>query len=120
MSTTQTTAQTFLNEHGLELYNQNMFHKIANDIREDINQAKYDDSELREKINESKTEISEMAGNISNNSAAISELMQFIGELPAETAATTVIEYINSKVEDPESIHQCIPISDEKINALFN
>jgi len=145
MSTTQTTTETFLNEHGLELYTQNLFNKIANDIKANIDQVKYDDSELIEKVNENKTaisrltgegigsikkqiddafndfatkvsddnvintfkelidycathtsEISEMAGNISNNSTAISELMNYIGELPTETDATTVIEYINS------------------------
>ena len=38
MSTTQTTTETFLNEHGLELYTQNLFNKIANDIKANIDQ----------------------------------------------------------------------------------
>lgn len=198
-----TTTEIFLNEHGLELYNQKLFAKIAHDI----NDAKYNDTELRDKIHSNElaistlsgegtgsvkkqiddalndfatkvsddnvintfkelidycaahtSEVSEMAGDISNNSTAISELMHYIGELPTETNATTIIEYINSQVASTDissaieaakqqaintaasdatfkannSLSDAkaytdnaietlnIPISDEKINALFN
>lgn len=206
-----TTTENFLNEHGLEIYNQNLFTKIAHDI----NEAKYNDTELKGKIHDNEmaistlsgegtgsvkkqiddalndfatkvsndgvintfkelldycathtSEISELVGDISNNSIAISTLEQLVGELPTGTDATTIIEYINSqiasidieaakqqaistaasdattkankslsdaniytdtafetlnsKIEGLGSSQQYAPISDEKINALFN
>ena len=40
-----------------------------------------------------------MAGDIAANERAISTLEMYVGELPENTDAKTVIEYINSKVD---------------------
>ena len=44
-------------------------------------------------------EVAEMAGNITANENAISTLETYIGKLPEDTDAKSVIEYINAKVE---------------------
>lgn len=48
-------------------------------------------------------EAAEMAGDISKNATAISKLETFIGALPEETSAATVIAYINEKIAKEET-----------------
>lgn len=43
-------------------------------------------------------EAAEMVGDIASNATAISELSAFVGQLPEDTDAKTVIEYINKMV----------------------
>ena len=49
------------------------------------------------------TEIAEMVGDIEANERAISTLETYVGKLPEDTDAKSVIEYINAKVEVTKS-----------------